>query len=67
MFSYYGPGIGKELENIVYLEALRNGRKVYVGRQKTKEIDFIIERGKERIYIQVCYLLTTPEVVQREF
>ena len=31
------------------------------------EVDFIAERQSERIYIQVCYILATPETVEREF
>jgi predicted AAA+ superfamily ATPase len=30
-------------------------------------VDFIAERQLERIYIQVCYILATPETVEREF
>lgn len=55
------------LENIVFLELKRRGYKVTVGKYGDKEIDFIAQRQSERIYIQVCYLLATPETTEREF
>lgn len=55
------------LENIVYLELLRRGYNVTVGRAGNKEIDFVCRRQNEKIYIQVTYLLASPETVQREF
>lgn len=66
-FSHFDPWQGKELENIVYLEARRQGRDVFVGKTKDKEVDFIIQKWQQRKYIQVCYFLATKEVVQREF
>lgn len=58
---------GLLLENIVCMELLRRGYKVHVGKAGTKEIDFVASNNGERIYIQVCYLLATPETVEREF
>ena len=55
------------LENIVYMELLRRGYKVYVGKVDTKKIDFICERQQQRIYIQVAYILASPETIEREF
>lgn len=42
------------LENIVYLEMKRRGYDVFIGKNGTKEIDFIGERRGEKVYIQVC-------------
>ena len=55
------------LENVVYLEMLRRGYKVMVGKIGGREIDFIGELRGSRIYIQVTYLLASEETVQREF
>lgn len=55
------------LENIVYLELLRRGYKVSIGKVNTKEIDFICEKQDKKIYIQVTYLLAAEETIQREF
>jgi predicted AAA+ superfamily ATPase len=55
------------LENIVYMELLRRGYTVTVGKQGDKEIDFVCEKQKEKLYVQVCYLLASDETVKREF
>jgi uncharacterized protein len=59
--------INQVLENIVYLELLRRGFKVYVGKSKEKEIDFIAEKTNQRIYIQVAYIIADNTVAKREF
>lgn len=55
------------LENIVFMEALRRGYSVTVGKVGEREIDFVCERHREKCYIQVTYLLAAEETVQREF
>ena len=55
------------LENIVYIELLRRGYKVTVGKSGTKEIDFICEKKNNKLYIQVSYLLASEETIRREF
>ena len=52
------------LENIVYFELRRKGYDVYIGKNATKEIDFVAVRRDERIYVQVCRNL--PEESDRE-
>ena len=52
------------LENIVYFELLRKGYEVYIGKNETKEIDFVAVRRDERVYVQVCRNL--PEESDRE-
>lgn len=54
------------LENIVFIELLRREYHVTSGTSPTKTIDFIAEKGKEKIYIQVNYLLTSSEALNRE-
>lgn len=51
-------------ENIVFLEMKRRGYDVYIGKNSTKEIDFICVRREERIYVQVCVEL--PDGSDRE-
>ena len=55
------------LENIVFMELLRRGWNVSVGTAGEQEIDFVASRGNSRVYVQVCYLLASPETVRREF
>lgn len=59
------------LENIVLLELMARGYDVYVGKSKDYEVDFVAEKkekdGLVRKYIQVSYLIATPETREREF
>lgn len=52
------------MENIVYLELKRRGYDVYIGKNDTKEIDFVAMRRDERVYVQVCVRI--PEASDRE-
>lgn len=55
------------LENIIYMESLRRGYTITVGKSGTKEIDFICQKQEQKVYIQVTYLLASDETIQREF
>ena len=57
----------KLYENIVYLELLCRGYDVKVGKTGDYEIDFVAYKGSDILYVQVCYLLASPETVEREF
>ncbi len=59
--------IEQVLENIIFMELIRRGYKVTVGKYQDKEIDFIAEKNSEKLYIQVAYLLATEKVINREF
>ncbi len=59
--------IGSLLENIVYIELRRRHYTITVGYIGNYEIDFVAEKNNSRIYIQVCYLLSSPETIEREF
>ncbi|MDR1690524.1 MAG: ATP-binding protein [Candidatus Methanoplasma sp.] len=61
-----GTDIGHLLENIVYLELLRRGFKVYVGVNGDKEIDFVAKRASETRYYQVTQSMASPDVEERE-
>ncbi len=59
--------INQILENIVYMELLRRGYTVTVGKSGSKEVDFVCDKHGERLYVQVTYLLASEETVAREF
>lgn len=55
------------LENIVYMELLRRGYTVTVGKLSDREIDFVCENRGNKLYVQVAYLLASEDTVRREF
>lgn len=55
------------LENIVYMELLRRGYTVTVGKAGDKEIDFVCQKQNQKLYVQVCYLLASEDTINREF
>ena len=55
------------LENIVYMELLRRGYHITVGKIAEKEIDFVCEKQNQKLYVQVTYLLASEETIAREF
>ncbi len=64
----YKPGdINQLLENIVLIHMLIHGYKVTIGKLGDKEIDFICEKNKNRIYIQVTVSLADENVRNREY
>jgi len=65
--SNFDYQIGNILENIVYLSLLNKGYNIFIGKLRDKEIDFIAENNKEKIYIQVAYILSDKNVIEREF
>lgn len=54
------------LENLIYLELVRRGYNVDIGKNRDKEIDFIASNSKETFYIQVAYTISDPEKKAQE-
>jgi uncharacterized protein len=67
VFGYRDRNISGVLENIVYNELLRRGYKVFIGKIKDKEIDFVADKKNDKIYIQVTYKMESEKTIQREF
>lgn len=67
ILGYRKNDISGILENVVFLELIRRGYRVSTGKVDQLEVDFVAEKDSERLYIQVCYLLASPETENREF
>ena len=67
ILGYRDTDYGHVVENIVYLELIRRGYKVSIGKYYDFEIDFIAENQSERIYFQVTASLLNEAVAEREF
>jgi predicted AAA+ superfamily ATPase len=67
VLGYKKNDIAGLLENIVYLELLRRGFTVSVGKFDDLEVDFVASRNDEMIYLQVTYLIASKDVEDREF
>lgn len=67
LMSGANPSAGRMLENIVYLHYRREGYRIHTGRVGQGEIDFVLQKGDEVKYAQVCYLLGNDRVAEREF
>lgn len=58
--------MGHLLENVIYLELLRRGYKVYVGKVDDYEIDFVAENREGIKYYQVALSVRDEKVLERE-
>ena len=58
--------MGHILENIVYLELIRRGYKVYVGKVDDLEVDFVAENRDGLKYYQVALSVRDEKVLERE-
>ena len=66
LLGYRNRDTGHVLENIVYLELLRRGYDVAIGKIDNLEIDFIAKKADEKLYIQVTDDMSISSVTQRE-
>ncbi len=58
--------LGHILENIVYLELIRRGYRVFIGKSGDKEVDFVAENSKGITYFQVAYTVRDEKTLERE-
>ena len=59
--------VAHALENIVYNELLYRGYDVKIGKTYKGEIDFVAMKDGKKCFIQVAYLLSSDDVIEREF
>jgi predicted AAA+ superfamily ATPase len=58
--------LGHIIENVVYLELLRRGYRVNIGKADNLEVDFTVQSAKEIAYYQVCLTLKDKDIFGRE-
>lgn len=61
-----GGNAGHVAENLVFLELRRRGADVFVGTLPNAEIDFVVQRGASRAYVQVSDTVADPRTLERE-
>ena len=66
LLGYRDVDRGHVLENIVFFELLRRGYRVSIGKLYNKEVDFIAEKAREKIYIQVTETIFGETTRERE-
>lgn len=66
-YLYGGFHLGWEhmMENLVFLELIARGYKVYVGQLRGNEVDFVAQKGDETRYLQVAYQISSEETRNR--
>lgn len=67
VLGYNPNSVAAMLENIVYIELLRRGYSVYIGKNNDGEIDFIAEKQNDKVYVQVTQEIKSPETEKREY
>ena len=66
LMGYSDSDFGHVLETIVYLELIRRGYQVFIGKWYELEVDFIAVKQDEKKYYQVCLTLMDEKVKKRE-
>lgn len=67
VLGYDENAVAGMLENIVYMELLRRGYNVFVGKLGSRKVDFVATRREEKIYIQISEQIRTTETEKREY
>ena len=62
----YHRDLGHILENIIFLELKRRGYRIYIGKNDSNEIDFVVENQDDYIYIQVALSVRDEQTLKRE-
>lgn len=62
----FDKDMGHILENIIFLELKRKGYKIYIGKNNSSEVDFVVETNEDLIYLQVALSVRDENVLARE-
>jgi predicted AAA+ superfamily ATPase len=67
VLGYTPDSVAAMLENLVYLELLRRGYEVTIGKLDNAEIDFVATKQENKLYIQITERIEREETQQREY
>lgn len=67
VLGYNEDSVAASLENVVYLELLRRGYEVYIGKTLDGEVDFVATRQGEKLYVQATQEITSEKTEKREY
>ena len=67
VLGYTPDSVAAMLENVVYLELLRRGYDVNIGKIGDAEIDFVATKQENKIYIQISERIERSETEEREY
>lgn len=67
VIGYTPDSVAAMLENVVYLELLRRGYDVYIGKIGNGEIDFVARKQEDRLYVQITERIESRETEEREY
>ena len=62
----FGKDLGHILENIIFLELKRRNYKIYIGKNSSNKVDFVVQTDNDLIYIQVALSVRDEETLKRE-
>jgi predicted AAA+ superfamily ATPase len=67
VLGYNDQSVAAMLENVVYLELLRRGYEVCIGKTPNGEIDFIANKQNDKLYIQITKEIKSEKTEKREY
>ena len=67
VLGYTSHSVAAMLENIVYLELMRRGYDVCIGKIQNAEIDFVATKQEKGMYIQIAERIEREETEEREY
>lgn len=67
VLGYNEDSVAASLENVVYLELLRRGYEVYIGKTPDGEVDFVATRQGEKLYVQVMQEITSEKTEKQGY